>query len=269
MPASTLDILTDEDAVQGQVESIIEQRKVMREAFRPVDLSNANSDTVYFVVPSTPSQDLSSITEGAEFPRDMSGRSKVSCKRAKWGEEFAITMEAERDGYLDDIAIEADTKMERLGRTLDAQAYAVLDANKNATTISSAGTLSYSNVVDAETELLSAGYEPTALFVGAQGMGDLKQDSNFIHATEAGDRTIREGKIGSIIGLDVFLSTSGDLGAGEAFLVDQNVYGREGVWQDAQTRAYEEESNQVSVMQMWTMMGWCSTRSDAAVKIVV
>lgn len=272
MPATTQDILTDENAVRSQIEAVQQERTVFREVFREADLSNANSDTVYFVVHEDDDKDIEAIPEGGEFPRDMSGKQKIPCHRNKYGEEYGITREAEMDGLFNDVQDEADSKMRRMARRMDNAAYEVLSSEMNPDTIGAAdGALNYEDVVDANTHLLDDPYnfEPDTLFVGPQGLGDLLKDDVLVHPTEGGDQRIEEGEVGSIVGIaDVYVSTTGTLGAGEGILVDSDSYGHEGVWEDTRTRSYTEEKTQTEeVMQFWNMMGWCSTKPNSAVKI--
>lgn len=57
------------------------------------------------------------------------------------------------------------------------------------------------------------------------------------------------------------------LGDAEAYMVDITRYGRNAMWSAMQTNRYEEPERQVNVVQFDTMQGFCSIRSDAAVKI--
>lgn len=268
MPVTTQDILTDEDAVSNQLEQVAEERAVIRNAFRGVNLSNANSGTVYFVVPEDDNSEVETVEGGAEFPRHASDRNKVACVRDKYGEEYPLTYEAESDGIFDDMAIESRSQMTRLARTLDTQAFNVLSANVNATSAGdNGGSLSFADLVEAERVLMEDpfNYEPDSIFVGPTGMADLKLSNEFTSDVDAiGERNIREGLIGSILGMDVFLSTTANIGANDAYMVDTSKYGREGQWELPNSRVYEEENKQVKVQQFWTLLGWASTQSDAA-----
>ena len=273
MAATTKDILTDEDAVRAQVEDVMEQRNVFREAFRDANVADANSDTVYFLIRDDDPSDVQIVPEGQEFPRDMSGRHKVPVHRDKYGEEFAITMEAERDGLYNDLQDEADSKMRRLAKRMDTAAFNVLANNlngdANAPVGDGAGDLTYADVVDASMMMADAPYnfEPDTLFVGPTSYGDLLK-SEIIQKPDSGQSTIQEGQVGQIAGIgNVYLSTSGALGAGEAIMVDSDSYGREATWAAPDTQTYTEEKRQVDVMQMWTLKGWGATQPEAAIKI--
>jgi hypothetical protein len=281
MPSTVADVLTDEDAVRAQIESIAEQQNVFRQAFREVDLSDANADTVYFVVYNDVAEDVEIVPEGAEFPRKGSPSRRVPCVRNKYGEEYGITKEDLMDEIFDNLSEEADSKMRRMANRMDSAAFETLSNNLSpegpfTPTDGSDGTLSYSDIVDANAALETgvadqpnSTYAPDTIFVGAQGKADLLKDEHFTHATEAGDETIREGRIGSVIGIgDVYVSTSSSLGEGEAILVDSARYGREGVWQAPDVREYKEEKTQTeTVMQMDSFMGWAATQPSAGMKV--
>jgi len=274
-------ILTDEDAVRAQIEEVAAQNNVFRNAFRQSDVSDVNSDTVNFLVWEDVDEDVEIVPKGSEFPRKGSPARRVSCSRTKYGEEYGITKEDLMDEIIDNVSEEADSKMRRLVNRLDKAAYVTLSNNLSpegpyVPDAGSDGTLTYEDIVDANATLEEKNqdqpnttYNPDTIFVGSWGKADLLKDDNFVHATDAGDETIREGRIGSVIGIgDVYVSTSADLGEGEAILVDSNVYGREAVWQDPDTNRYEEDKTQTSiVMQMDALMGWCATQPEAGILV--
>lgn len=274
MPVTTEDILVDEDAVQAEVQETTEQRNVFGEAFRDVTLSLADPETVYFITSNDRKGQVEVVPEGGEFPRDMEERSRVPVRRTKFGEEYSITREAAAGGLVDDMAIEARNKMRKIARTMDVQAFNVLAGNLNPDGPIAYGTptgeLTLEDVAAAETHLLDDPYrfEPDALFVGPRGLNDLRIGEWLERDTEDGDQVRRTGEVGQIMGLPVYVSNAGNLGAGEAILVDRDYYGRNGVWEEPQARSYEEEKTQTeTVMQMWTHQGWAAVEQNAAIKI--
>lgn len=278
MPVTTEDILVDEDAVQAEVQETTEQRNVFSNAFREVTLSLAEPETVYFLVSNDRKGEVEVVPEGGEFPRDMEERDRVPVTRTKFGEEYSITREAAQGGLVDDMAIEARNKMNKIARTMDSRAYEVLANNLNDEVISGyGGELSLEAVADAETFVLDDPFrfEPDALFVGPQGLNDLRKGEWLDRDTDSGDDTRttggfsgRTGQVGTIMGMPVYASNAGQLGSGEAILVDTAYYGRNGVWEAPQARSYSEEKTQTdTVMQMWTHQGWAAIESNAAIKI--
>lgn len=272
MPVTTEDILTDPDAVQAQVQETTEQRNVFSNAFRQVNLSLADPETVYFIVSNDRKGQVEVVPEGGEFPRDMEERERVPCTRTKFGEEYSITREAAAGGLVNDMEIESRNKMRKIARTMDAQAYNVLSSNlnPNGPIGDATGTLTVQEIADAETFLLDDPYrfEPDALFVGPQGLNDLRVNDLISRETEDGDETLRTGRVGTVLGYDLYVSNAGQLGAGDGILVDSDYYGRNGVWEGPQAASYEEQKTQTeTVMQMWTHQGWASVEPNAAVLI--
>lgn len=276
MPVTTEDILVDEDAVQAQIQETIEQRNVFTNAFRRVNLSLAQPETVYFVLSNDRRGEMEVVPEGGEFPRDMENREKFPCTRTKYGEEYAITREAEQGGLVDDLAIEARNKMRKMSRTMDAKAFQALNTAfthedyAHGTIGDGTGTLTLDELADAETAMLDDPYrfEPTGVYVGPQGLNELRKGDYLDRDASDGERVRRTGQIGRVLGLPLYVSNAGNLGSGEAILVDSNYFGREGVWEAPNTNEYSEEKRQTStVMQMWAIAGWCAIAPNAAVKV--
>lgn len=276
MPVTTEDILTDEDAVQAQVQETVEQRNVFTNAFRTVNLSLAQPETVYFVLSNDSKGEMEVVPEGGEFPRDMEDREKFACTREKYGEEYAITREAEQGGLVDDLAIEAQNKMRKMSRTMDAQAFQALQAAFNSSDYAhgtigdGSGNLTITELADAETAMLKDPYrfEPTGVYVGPEGLNELRKGDYLDRDASDGVRVRRTGQVGRVLDLPLYVSNAGNLGSGEAILVDRNYFGREGMWEGPSTNEYEEEETQTStVMQMWAIAGWCAVAPNAAVKV--
>lgn len=280
MPSTNPNILFDEDAIRAEVQETVNQRNVFRNAFRETDVSDVNTGTVYFTVYDDAPEEFEIVPKGAEFPRRGSIRRRVPCVRNKYGEEYGLTKEDDMDSVYDELGDEANSKMRRLANRLDKAAYMTLSENLSEEGVFTPdggqdGVLTYEDIVDTNAEMENSDGEPNnsfeadTIFVGAYGKRDLLKDEHFTHATEAGDDTVREGYIGAITGIgDVYVSTSSDLGAGEAILVDSDQYGREGVWQGMDTNAYSEDKTQTfNVMQMDFLGGWAAMERNAAMKI--
>lgn len=68
------------------------------------------------------------------------------------------------------------------------------------------GTLSYEDIVAASTTVVSAKGIPDSIVVDPIGAGDLLVDDKFTHASQLGDQTLTNGKIGRIAGMTVLVS---------------------------------------------------------------
>lgn len=273
MPVTTQQILTDEDATRYEIEQRSGQMMAVREAFRDAG-SVPDAEKVFFVVPEDDDEEMSIVPEGAEFPREAEGQRKVECVREKFGEEFPLTMEAQRDEMVDNQAENLSTKIRKYNRTQERKAFDVLDTAADPfTTSTDNGQLEYEDVVEGWTDMMedegtdTEGWVGDALITGPSGFGDLATDDRFTQATEEGEETIRQGFIGTIFGLPIYLTNQVAIDPGVAYLVDSSVFGYEATWEGTNTRTYEEENKQVDVLQFWSLKGYCATRPEAAYRI--
>lgn len=273
MPVTTNQILTDEDAVRYEIEARSDQMMAVREAFRSTN-DVPDAEKIFFLVPEDDDEDMAIVSEGAEFPRAVKGQDRVPCVREKFGEEFPLTMESQMDEMVDNQAENLTTKVRKYNRTQERKAFEVLDeAAEPYETDTNNGVLEYEDVVGGWTDMMedagsdSEGWVGDTLITGPSGFGDLATDERFTQATDEGEETIRQGFIGSIFGLPIYLTNQVAIGPGEAYLVDSEVFGYEATWADTDTRTYEEENKQTDILQFWSLKGYCSTRPEAAYRI--
>jgi hypothetical protein len=286
-PALSADVLKDPDMVNAFLLDRVRHRQVFQNAFREQDVSSVGDDEVSFYVDNGKydTEEIEIVEEGSEFPERQGDRRKVRAQRYKYGEEYNITMEAARDDAAGEVAIEAERKINRLANTMDAAAFRQVEAgvagndHSAITPSGSNGELTYEDFVDADTQVRDSEegeYAPSALFVGFQGLGDVRKMDEFTHATAEGDETIRFGRVGSIAGLgNVYITGSPliDMGSGEAYVVDGEWFGRRAEWLPPTTRAAgpEQGSNfdkQIDTkMQMYTLIGYTETHPNAATRI--
>jgi len=259
-----------EEAVRAEMEAVAEENLVFREAFREIDATDINAGALQIPVLGDNGEEAGQVGEGSAFPRSQDEQtSKTQLDFNKYGTEVEITYESIQDGLFDVVAMHAEDKARALAEGLDAAAYSTLNSNLNADSPigSSSGTMAYDDVVDAMTALEEDSYEPDLLFVPPNSKGDLMKSDEFTRASEFGDEVIRDGAFGQIAGIDVMVSNTGDLGDGEAILVDSNRYGYEGVREGFTSMEYEVENENKRVIQVRTRMGWVAVRSGAAIKI--
>lgn len=263
------EVITQE-AVRAEMEEVAEENLVFREAFREIDATDISAGALQIPVLGDNGEEAGQVNEGAAFPRsDDEQTSKVQLDFNKYGTEVEITYESIQDGLFDVVALHAEDKARALAEGLDAAAYSTLNANLNADSPigGATGTMAYDDVVDAMTALEEDSYEPDVLFVPPNVKGDLMKSDDFTRASEFGDEVIRDGAFGQIAGIDVMVSNTGDLGDGEAILVDTNRYGYEGVREGFTSMEYEVENENKRVIQVRTRMGWAAVRPGAAIKI--
>lgn len=260
-----------QEAVRSTVEQIAQENLVWRRAFRSLDASNVNNDTLKVPKPSDVLGEPQAVRPGAEFPNTREEWSTVNIERTKWGNAVSITMEEEMDNVFDLVAAHVDGMGRQMAEFLDAQAYAELSANLNSAgpvnSGSSDGTLSYDDVLAGVEQLELDLYDPDFMVVEPSGKADLLTDPDFTRATDLGDDVVTQGQLGRVAGLDVFYSNTGDLGAADALIVDSDFYGYEATWNGVSTNRYEEEETQEDVIQIWTMKGWKAIEPQAAIQV--
>lgn len=263
------EVITQEE-VREQMAMSADENLVFREAFNRIDATGINSGSYQLPVEGDSGEEAGVVSEGSAIPTDTdTQQSKTTVTFDKYGVGVEITYEAIQDSLFDEVALRVDEKAEALAEGLDAAAYSVLNSNLNsAGPIGGAtGDMAYDDIVNAVTALEEDNFNPDVLFVSPDSKGDLVKSQEFTHATEAGDETIREGAFGSVYGLDVMVSNTGDLGAGEGILVDTDKYGAEVVREEMSSEEDVNTLQQKRIITVWTRIGWAAMYPGAAIKI--
>jgi HK97 family phage major capsid protein len=265
----------DQEAVRAEVEQYAQENRVFRQAFRQIDSTGIDSNTVEIPVLDEV-RAAGVVDEGTAYPSAGNATKKVTVEHNKYGVEVELTYEAIEDALLDVIAIHTEERAADLADSLNEAAYAEItetDGNGNlvnlqGTTIGDdAGNLAYADVVDAMTALEAESYDPDLLIVSAQSKGDLMKSDAFTRASELGDNVVRDGAFGQVAGVDAVVDDSGQLGAGEAMLFDSSRYGIESQREEMASLEYDKEAENKMVVQVRTRMGWKAIRPKAGVKI--
>lgn len=269
------DILTEE-AVRQRLEEITQENLTFRRAFRDLDATGIDNNTFKIPQPDDTIGEPQAIPEGSEFPRDEESYSKVSIDFDKFGFETAITMESMADSMVDVAADNIDRQGRQMAEFLNKTAFNELDNNLNSSSPTGgsgddSNALQFADLIDGKKVMREGGYNPDLLIVNEEAERDLLTSSDFLRASEMGDETVREGQLGRVAGLDVFVSNDGQMASGsnsgEAYMVDTDYYGYEAVRAGIQTNQYEAEERQAEVMQIWTRRGYKAIDSSAAVRV--
>ncbi|MCU4754244.1 phage major capsid protein [Halobacteria archaeon AArc-curdl1] len=263
----TSDNVIDQEAVRAEVEQYAQKNRVWREAFRQIDSTTIDSNTVE--VPVLDEERAAGIVdEGGAYPSAGDATQKVPVDHDKYGVEVDITYEAIQDALLDVIAMHTEERAEDLADALDEAAYAEVQGNLQADTIGDAsGELTYEDAIDAMTALEGEAYDPDLLIVSPESKGDLMKSDEFTRASQMGDDVVRDGAFGELAGLDVVVDDAGHIGAGEAVMFDSSRYGIESERESMTSLQYENEKENKRVVQVRTRMGWKAIRPEAGVKI--
>lgn len=270
MPFTQSDVI-DQESVRARVEQIAEENLQFRRAFRQTNAPADAADSFKIPVPDDTLGEPEDLDELEEYPHDEEGYTKIQIDRQKIGQVVPLTDEAQMDNLFD---VQADL-IDRMGRKmqekLNSSAFDVLNNNTHADSGALGtddGSLTYQEVTAGLRVARSDGYNPDLLIIEPQGEESLLNDSNFTHATASGDDVIAQGQIARVAGMDVVVSNTGDLGAGDAFVVDSDFFGYEGVWSGVETDEFRGDMNDVNYLKIRVFRGWAATDASANVKIL-
>lgn len=285
MPVSAADVL-DEEVIEAIVEETRPDHYVFRRAFRNHDATGINSNSLTFPeVDFDLEGELVEVPENAKYPRATLNQGQFKAAYTKYGFEVPVSDTAIADSMLD-IEADAGRQMsEEEERRLDEIAGAVIEANRDSTTINASGTsdgaLEYDDFLETRKEFYAAGYTTNNLqaFVGPEEMTNLPTLPEFTRATEMGDAAVRRALLpgqsdlpsallGEIIGIPVWVSNVTDLVGGEAYVVNTGKYGWESTREPFSVTTYREEDHDQTIHKLRGRMDWISTDSLAAKKIV-
>ena len=257
----------DQEAVRAEVESYAQNNRVFRRAFRQIDSTGIDSNTVEVPVLDK-ARAAGVVDEGTAYPSAGDATRKVTVEHEKYGVEVELSYEAIQDSLLDVIGLHTTERAEDLADALDEAAYAEVDVNLQDDVVGdAAGSLGYSEVIDAMTTLEAESYDPDLLIVSAQSKGDLMKSDEFTRASDLGDEVVGQGAFGEVAGIPVFVDNGGHLGAGEAVMVDSSRYGIESEREEMSSIEYDNESENKRVIQVRNRLGWKAIRPEAGVKI--
>lgn len=268
MPFSESDVI-DQESVRARVEQIAEENLQFRQVFRQVPAPPDAGDNFKIPVPDDTLGEPEDIKELEEYPHDEEGYTKVQIDRQKIGQVVPISDEAQMDNLFDVQADHIDRMGRKLQEGLDGRAFEVLDANLNATTAGSdADDLTFAEVTEGLRVARADGYNPDTLIIDSFGEEDLLNDNNFNRATQSGDSVVRNGVIARAAGMNVVVSNTGDMTQHDAYVVDSDFYGYEGVWSDVETDTFREDMSDVDYLKIRVFRGWQTTDASAAVKVL-
>ena len=257
----------DQEAVRAEVESYANQNRVFRQAFRGIDSTGIDSNTVEVPVLDEV-RAAGVVDEGTAYPSSGDATRKVTVGHDKYGVEVELTYESIEDALLDVIALHTEERAQDLADSLNEAAFNEIQGNLQADVIGdAAGSLGYEDVVDSMTALESDSYNPDLLIVSAQSKGDLMKSEAFTRASDLGDDVVRDGAFGQVGGVDVLVDDSSLIGAGEAMMFDTGRYGIESQRENMTSQQYENESENKIIVQVRNRIGWKAIRPEAGVKI--
>ncbi|MCU4744501.1 phage major capsid protein [Natronoglomus mannanivorans] len=275
MSVTSADVI-DQEAVRAEIDKYAQENRVWRQAFRQIDSTNIDSNTVKVPVQDK-ARNAGVVDEGGAYPSSGDATRKVPVDHDKYGVEVELTYESIEDALLDVIALHTEENAEDLADALDEAAYAEISDYDSTNEVynnlqdepigDAAGTLGYAEVIDAMTALEGEAFDPDLLVVSAESKGDLMKSEEFTRASQMGDDVVRDGAFGEVAGVPVFVENGGNLGAGEAVMFDSSSYGIESKRKELSSLEYENEGENKRIIQVHTRIGWNAIRPEAGVKI--
>lgn len=254
-----------QEAVRAEVEERLEENLVFREAFRDLDATNINDDTMNVPQPEDVMAEPAAIEPGANYPETREEYEKVAIERQKYGEMVQVPEEDIMDSVPDLIADHVDTASRKMAEFLDGLAYAELSSNVTATVSDNTDdSMTYDDIQEGVTELEVNNAQPDMAFFGPRAKGDiLKYLAD--RGTDLGDEAVTTGQFGGFAGLDFMFSTVGDITAHNAILVDSDRFGYEATFTPVQTEEKDDFESDSQKFKIKTRKGYKAMKPEAAV----
>lgn len=271
---TSADVITQQ-AIHDVVQEATEETLPFPEAFRSLDISGIENDTIELPVGGDAMASPERIGENGEFPRDEEDISTEPVTVEKYGVEVSVSRESQQDSVFDVVARQVERKARRMAELWNEKAFQELDANLHpdspaADSGGTAGVLEFTDVMRGKTILQQDQLDPDLLIVNVKGEEELATEENgYFRMTELGDNVVREGAIGRIAGFDVVLDNSDHMSQtqGEAYLVDTDRYGYEVVKESVMTDEYYDDSRHANIFQIWARFSYFALEPEAAIKI--
>jgi len=279
----TQDIITEE-VVRDIIEAKQRETRQARRAFRSHDATNISSNSFEFPKGDADFEgDSAEIPEGSSYPRASKSYDDVQAAYSKFGFEVPITDEAVDDSTIDiELDVMEDMADEEF-RRMDSIAFGILNNNTNddgpVAESTTSGVIEDADLLKAREILFADDFslQNMELYVGPSGMTDVTSMEQFLDAFEITDtmldqgylprEDIGQGLVGIARGIPVYAMNTGDLGEGEALLVDTASYGYESTRWEQEVSSYREENKDQTIHKTSSREDWVATKPEACVKI--
>lgn len=258
-----------QEAVRSAVEERLQEQLVFRDAFRGLDATNVNSNTIKVPNPADAMAEPAAIEPGAEYPQTREEYEKVSIDRQKYGVMIEVPEEDVMDSVPDLISDHIDLAATEMAEFLDGLAYAELSSNLDANSPVSTTVdddLTYDDITEGVAELEENDAEPDMAFFGPRGKQDML---SYLadRGTDLGDEAVTTGQFGAFAGLDFMYSTAGELTAHNAILVDSNRYGYEATFTGISSEEESDFDTDTQKYKVKTRKGFKAIKPEAAVEV--
>jgi len=258
-----------QEAVQAELEERLQERLVYRRAFRDLDATSVNSNTIKVPDPADAMSEPAAIDPTGDYPQTREEYDKIAIDRQKYGEMIEVPEEDIMDSIIDLVADHVDLAAREMAEFLDGLAYNELSANlASASPVSDNNNdnLVYDDIQEGVRVLEENDAMPDLAFFGPKGKADiLKYLAD--RGTDLGDEAVETGQFGAFAGLDFLYSTTGDLTAHDCILVDSDIYGYEATFTPIETEQKDGFDNDTERYKVKTRKGFKAIKGEAAVKV--
>ena len=260
--------ILSQEAVRAQVEERLQEMLVYRQAFRDLDASDVNSDTIKVPNPADVMAEPAAIEPTASYPATREEYEKIPIDRQKFGELVEVPEEDVMDNVFDLVQDHVDLAAREMAEFLDGLAFQELSNNLSSVGPEGGdnGDLTYDDITQGIAALEENGAEPDVAFFGPRGKQDIL---NFLadRGTDLGDEAVTTGQFGAFAGLDFLYSTVGDITDRDAILVDTDRYGYEATFTPVTTEENEDFATDTTQFKIKTRKGFKAIKPDAAVRV--
>jgi len=259
-----------QEAVRATVEERLEEMLVFRGAFRGLDATNVNSDTIKVPNPDDVMAEPAAVEPTSEYPATREEYTKVAIDRQKYGQIIEVPEEDVMDNVFDLVADHVDLAAREMAEFLDGLAFNELSNNlASGGPVSDDATsddLSYDDVQEGVAQLEENSATPDMAFVGPRGKQDIL---TYLaeRGTDLTDEAIQTGNFGTIAGLDFMFSTVGDLTLHNAILVDSDRYGYEATFTPVETEESDDFATDTQKFKVKTRKGYKAIKPEAAIEV--
>jgi len=262
-------IISDE-VVRATVEDRLEQMLVFRDAFRSLDASGVDSDTISVPVPVQDMAEPEAIEPGGEYPKSRENYVRVPSNREKYGEMATIPEEDQIDSVFEIVQEHVTGAANKMARKLDTVAFNELQRAVNNNGLGTVDpdaddAIDYDDLIEGQVKLEDQ-EEPTSpdmAFFGPFGKRDIL---SYLadRGTDLGDEAVETGQFGAFAGLDFMYSTAGELTDQQVILVDSDAFGYEATWEGITTDSKDEFDTDETKHKIKTYKDFMWARDDDA-----
>ena len=261
--------IISQEAVRNMVEERLQEQLVFRDAFRGLDATNVNSNTIKVPNPADAMAEPAAIAPGADYPTTREEYEKVSIDREKYGVMIEVPEEDVMDNVFDLVSDHVDLAAREMAEFLDGLAYDELSNNLGTASPVSDNAdddMTYDDIQEGVATLEENNASPDIAFFGPRGKQDIL---TYLaeRGTDLTDEAIQTGNFGTIAGLDFMFSTVGDLELHNAILVDSDRYGYEATFTPVETEEDQDFDTDTQKFKIRTRKGFKAIKPEAAIEV--